>query len=385
MPNQLDFSDLAKPIAEDSPVGSDLRSSEDPLNPYRQVRDARSSARDREQRDDRGDIRGPGDVPASELWKKTSELAVRYLQKTGKDLEVAACLLEAELRIHGLAGLAAVAELTTELINRYWGRLFPAPDEDGFATTLLPLTRLNGEAILYPLQRLPVSDSAGGERLLVWQSEQAQRIEALKRDRKDELAARQIAGGAWTLERVNAAIGSTDDLFFVQLSQDLDRAKLALGKLDKAFESNVPEDARPILRRFQEGLGLVEAAARVSAGSRWEAAVLRGRTTEAPPDSVADTGSPAKPVLAAGSNAAGPGAAAGAISGREHAFQRLEEVALWFEKHEPQSLIPFEVRKVLRRGRMKPEQLFMELISEESARKYFYRDLGMVLPEQSDS
>jgi len=47
-------------------------------------------------------------------------------------------------------------------------------------------------------------------------------------------------------------------------------------------------------------------------------------------------------------------------------------------------LIPFEVRKVLRRGRMKPEQLYMELISDENTRQFFYRDLGMVLPEQSD-
>lgn len=382
MTRQRDFSDLQSPISAESAVGSDLRTSADPLNLYRQVRDARSSARDREQRDDRGDERGPGDLSAIELWKKTSDLAVRYLQTTGKDLEVLAYLLEAEVRLYGLAGLAATIELATGLIRKYWGSLYPVADEDGFAATLLPLTRLNGEAIIYPMQRLPISGPSGAEVLRVWQSEQAQRIEALKRDNKYEEVTKQVSRGAWTIERVNDAVNSTNDEFFVGLSHDLLRVRKAFEELDSVCEQQVPEDVQPIFNRFHDGLKAVEAAARLSAGARWDAAmkVAHGAAGVGEGNLVADnaTQSVQQPL---------PGSLKGpvvAVSGREQALQQLEEVALWFEKHEPQSLIPFEVRKVLRRGRMKPEQLYMELISDENTRQFFYRDLGMVLPEQSD-
>ncbi|MEI7702778.1 MAG: type VI secretion system ImpA family N-terminal domain-containing protein, partial [Planctomycetia bacterium] len=177
MTSELDFQQLLQPISEESAVGQDLRTSGDPSNLYRQVRDARSSARDREQRDDRGDDRAADEASAIEQWQKTSTLAQKYLQTVGKDLEVVACLLEAQVRVNGLGGLSAVIELSAGLIDRYWGQLYPLQDEDGYETTMLPLSRLNSEAIIYPLQRLQISETSGAEVLLVWQTDQAQRVE----------------------------------------------------------------------------------------------------------------------------------------------------------------------------------------------------------------
>ena len=55
----------------------------------------------------------------------------------------------------------------------------------------------------------------------------------------------------------------------------------------------------------------------------------------------------------------------------------LEKVAKWFESNEPQSLLPPEIRKVIKRGRMSPQELFQDLISDENARRQLYRDVGI--------
>lgn len=69
---------------------------------------------------------------------------------------------------------------------------------------------------------------------------------------------------------------------------------------------------------------------------------------------------------------------------RELALTQLEEIAAWFERNEPQSILPSEIRKVVRRGRMTPEQLYKDLIDDESVRRQLFRDVGIV-PQDSDS
>jgi predicted component of type VI protein secretion system len=131
-----------------------------------------------------------------------------------------------------------------------------------------------------------------------------------------------------------------------------------------------------VFHKFQEGFNAVEASMRLAGGAKWAAA--SSAQVVAPAGQQVATA----PLGGAVAVASVSGGVTVGLSGREQSFHRLEEVAQWFEKHEPQSLIPYEVRKVLRRGRMKPEQLFMELIPDESARTYFFRDLGMEMPEQ---
>ena len=48
------------------------------------------------------------------------------------------------MRSHGLAGLAAGAQLMAGLAERYWDGLFPLPDDYGMETRVAPVTGLNG-------------------------------------------------------------------------------------------------------------------------------------------------------------------------------------------------------------------------------------------------
>ncbi len=62
----------------------------------------------------------------------------------------------------------------------------------------------------------------------------------------------------------------------------------------------------------------------------------------------------------------------------------LENAARWFEKHEPQSILPSEIRKAIRRGRMNPEELYRDLISDESVRHQLYKDVGIEIRQQEE-
>jgi type VI secretion system protein ImpA len=71
----------------------------------------------------------------------------------------------------------------------------------------------------------------------------------------------------------------------------------------------------------------------------------------------------------------------GPIRTRSNALDLLETVAKWFETHEPQSILPSEIRKAIRRGKMSPQELYLDLISDTEVRRQLYKDVGMTLPE----
>ncbi|MBI3469462.1 MAG: hypothetical protein HY000_41200, partial [Planctomycetes bacterium] len=57
----------------------------------------------------------------------------------------------------------------------------------------------------------------------------------------------------------------------------------------------------------------------------------------------------------------------GGLNGREDAFRMLELVAAYFERMDPQSLLALQIRKIIRLGRMKPDEYYRELLDDDSA------------------
>src|SRR3954464_1127293 len=108
LPDGFDLEALLAPIPGDAPQGTDIREDFSATSPYNRLRDARSEARDAERAQDAGDQDTRDPAP---LWRTVRDLALKTLAETTKDLEVAAWLTEALVRSHGLAGLAAAAQL----------------------------------------------------------------------------------------------------------------------------------------------------------------------------------------------------------------------------------------------------------------------------------
>ncbi len=370
---ELDIPTLLTPFDGEFRGGVDLRDDDDPNNLYRQVRDARKDARDEETQ---ADLQGESSSDAIRQWREVWSNGQEYLQTVAKDLEIVAYMIEASVRLGGIGGLAQALNLTRELIENFWGEgeLLPTPDEDGIETTILPIARLNGDAISYPLLRVPMTEDTSVGEFVVWQHTQARQLDSMSSEERDQ----RIARGAVTSELFNRAVAETSDEFYQNLAAEIDQAKDAVAALNQTFHEKAGEEDAPNLSRFTATLEEAEQVLKNIAGARLVDSESDGESGGGD-EAAADGGAVAAP-----SGGAVGGGNRGEISNRNEAIEALEKVALWFERHEPQSILPAEIRKAKRRARMTPQELYMDLIADETVRGELFKDVGIEAPAEED-
>jgi len=362
----IDVTPLLEPITGESPVGLDLRESDDPNNDYRSIRDDRKRARDFEDLADLGESTPDGGEPRSEamqLWRQVEESGRDYVANQSKDIEIAAYLVEAMIRRHGVVGLRDGARVLLGLVEQYWGELYPRPDldyDEGIEATLTPIGRLDFN---YALQRIPVTEDTSIGEFVVWQHTQATQLESFDAEERQ----RRVEQGAITTEMFDRAAAETTPEFFQQLKTEIDEAVAAVNELGSALDERAGMDA-PNLKPALEALEEADRALRLIAGTKL--------ASDEPMEDGVDSGGEDSGEGATGGGGGG-GQSVGAIRGREDAFKELEKIALWFERAEPQSILPTEIRKAIRRGRMSPAELYADLIDDESVRDRLYRDVGI--------
>jgi type VI secretion system protein ImpA len=182
------------------------------------LRDLRGAARDIE----RASVLEDEPGAAASYWRPVLDAAPKILGTLSKDLEVAAWLIEAEVRLNGFAGLRDGLRLTRELVERYWEELYPSPDEDGLATRVAALAGLNGEGgvgtLIAPLRRVPLTEAVAGGPFALWHYQQAAEVSQIA---DAERRKRRLDAGAAALETVEKAAAATAPTFFQTLSADL--------------------------------------------------------------------------------------------------------------------------------------------------------------------
>lgn len=364
----LDISSLLSPFDGDSPAGTDLRLDDDPNNAYRKIRDARSEAKDLEER---AELEGETSSEAVRGWKSVWSDGQDYLQNFAKDLEIVAYMVEASVRIGGFAGLETSLILTSELIQNFWGELLPTPDEDGIETTLLPIARLNSNAITSALQRVSITDDSSVGEFGLLHYAQAKRLDTLDAEERD----RQMSRGAVTTTTFNQAVSETSDDFLRALDTQIESTLTSVDRLDSVLTEKAGEEYAPNLSKFRDSLKDAASTLRQVAGHRLEVIDESAHT-----DDEAANGD-----HEAGGDSGGGGGIRGGISNRQEALDVLEKVAVWFEQHEPQSILISEIRKVKRRALMNPEELYKDLISDSSVREQLFRDVGIEPTSEDES
>lgn len=363
----LDISSLLSPFEGDSPAGTDLRLDDDPNNAYRKIRDTRSDAKDLEER---AELDGETSSEAMKGWRTVWSDGQDYLQSCAKDLEIVAYMVEASVRLGGFAGLETSLLLTAELVENFWGELLPTPDEDGIETTLLPIARLNSNAITSALQRVSITEDTSVGELDLMQYAQAKRLDTLDAEERD----RQMSRGAVTTAAFNQAVGETSDDFLRSLNTQIASTLASVDRLDSVLTEKVGEDVAPNLSRFRESLNEAAATLRVVAGQRLEVV-----------DETSEVDGEGSGAVEGQGGANEDGGMRGGIATRQQALDLLEKVAVWFEQHEPQSILISEIRKVKRRALMTPEELYKDLISDSTVREQLFRDVGIETSSEDES
>ncbi len=212
--------DLLEPIPGDNPAGIDLRY--EPV--YDQIKVARTEEDDIPQGDWARE-RKTADFP------RVIELAQEALATQTKDLQLAAWLAEALLRVHGFQGFLEGLKLIRDLIASHWDHLYPELEEEDAEFRATPLEWL-GHYLDFAARSVPLN--AGGHSLLDYMVAQAVGYESPDQDKKAK-DARQSAvdDGKLTPEEFDKAFEATPKAWYKQLTASIAACLETIDALDK--------------------------------------------------------------------------------------------------------------------------------------------------------
>lgn len=370
---------LLAPLADDAGgVGADVRDGGPAAGLYFTIKDARAEAR----ADERAAL-SSGDPEADPLaagrraWETVAAGAAELLGEATKDLQVAAWLTEAWLRTGGLPGLAAGLDLLAGLVERYWDEgLYPREDEDGIESRVAPLFGLFGSSdqgtLLQPIKLLPLSDRADPP-VALWTIEtvRAQGTRHEDPDMAEELAARkrqQVAD-------MEGEIGRASPDFAAGAARATADALAAIDRLMAAVDARAPfgRFGSQVARPLEDIATLLRVHGPAAADAPEDA-----------PEGAADDGVDGADAAAdATDGAPARNKSARAPMDRARALETLLEVAAFFDRNEPQSLVGESLRNVVRRAGLSVDELLAELLPDGQQRALFLLRAGIGRGEDS--
>lgn len=375
----LDLDLLRVPVAADAPAGIDLQIDEAGRARRSALRDLREEARRIERQADEGDAAAGGWPAAVGIWRQVRDDAVDILAHLSRDTSIVAMLVEALCRTDGFAGLALGFDAARAMVESTWNDLYPAPDpEDGPMTDAMrieersmPLVRLSGldsEGLLVPaILRIPMTSDRAGDALGLCHYKSSRDLVNETDGEKIQLA---VSRGATSPDQFTAAVRGTDTEFFRAVFADLQSSRAAWESLcdavDTASAGAAGLPASPLRSLLEE----CDVAIRVFAPQ----AVPPAPSESAP----AGEGEASPPSTAPGIAAPGD-----PVRDREAAFRQLDVIAGFFERNDPHSLIAFQLRNVVRLGRMPPADYYREVIPDSGALQAMFRFVGIQPPPDS--
>ncbi len=351
------------PIEGDNPCGVDLREDSSPISLYYQIKDERTAARNIE----RQQI-SPEDMynQSKPHWKKLHDLATEVLVTKTKDIEIAAWLTEALLRLKGFEGLQQGFSIVRSFSENFWEGVYPLPDEDGLADRISPLAGLNGiendGTLISPILGLSITDSHQDDNYAFWQYRQAFELSRLADD-----AARQkrIDSGAIALSKIEVSVAHTDISFFNNLIANLQACQEEFQKLTALLDEKCGHDSPPssnikntLQSCFDEIHALVgERLKQQEADSQFN----ENSSEESDGNTSSDINSNAR------------------IKSREQAFDTIRKTAAYFRLNEPHSPLSYMLERVVLWGSLSLPQLLDEIINDENAKEAFCQLTGIAV------
>lgn len=345
----LDLGPLLAPLSESEPCGADLRW--DAL--YDEIRAARQSG-------DRSAFEG--EAPAVPKWDAVIEAAKEALAGRTKDLMLAAWLTEALLQQHGFAGLHDGLKVVNGLIENFWEQVYPRPDEGDWEPRIAPLVWLTepdrGARLPNLLRDAPLAPNRSGDgEVYSYNYWEARNPKGAGED--EQARQRRQADAARKAQLFDESVAATGREYYQALYSDVEGCRNELARLDRLLDGHLGRDA-PGTTSIRESVSVCEDLVR---------RILRSKGGDEP-DAEQEGGE-------AGEESGGGGPGGGPLRSREDAFRRLEEIAAFLRRTEPQSPVPYLVERAVAWGRMPFSSLLGELIKDSSTREQVVELLGI--------
>jgi type VI secretion system protein ImpA len=291
-------------------------------------------------------------------------VALKTLTETAKDLEVAAWLTEALVRSHGLAGLAAGAQVMGGLAERYWDGLFPLPDEDGMETRVSPVTGLNGRdgngSLMQPLYKVVLFTRRQDDTpVAFYQFQQAEKLSTTAADRRA------------AFDALDKDAHAADSRMFGSVLADAWAARDAWQAMANTLDEKAGADG-PSTTAVRDLLSqIIDIARRYAPADAVAAAAGEAAAAET---------AAAEAAVPAAAGAAGPSVVPGQMVSREDALRVLGEIANFFRRTEPHSPISYTLDEAVRRGRLSWPELLQEVVADLNTRNGILNMLGIRPP-----
>lgn len=344
----IDIDTLLAPVSDEAPAGSDPRADASTGSLYYQVKDARNAARSEE--------RSSVDTgrPAPEEWGTVVSAASELLSHRGKDLEVAAWLVEALVRTDGFAGLRDGLRVIAGIASRYWDGCFPELDEDGVEGKLVSIAGLSGAGaagtLVQPIRLLPLTNGSTAAYSL-WSYEQAVDLQKITDPARRQA---RLDAGAVSMEQFMQSVAETRSSDLAHTVALVDECLVALGEMASAFDAAAGAAAPPVS-------GLRELLSQVASSIRFFAADKLASAAIDDPAPVADG---SVQMTAPGPEAEIAVRRIDGYASRNEALAELTRLASYFRKTEPHSPISYTLEDTVRRARMTLPELLAELAGD---------------------
>ncbi|CAH1653481.1 MAG: type VI secretion system protein TssA [Chelatococcus sp.] len=359
----VDLDAIVASFAGEQPAGVDVRADAATSANYHELRDARAAARAVERRAMYESEEGSANaLEAMQAWRRVAAQAMQLLGGVSKDLEVAAWLSEALLRLQGFPGLRDGFRIIAGLVETHWENLHPQPDEDGLQRRLAAIAGLNGEGmegtLVAPIRMAPLVPTEAGA-FALWHYERAARIERLTSASAREAALNEAG---FCLETVATAARALPRGRGSEIHAAVVDAHAAVEAAGAALDHAAGE-AAPSLRQILNVLEEVR-----------EACCYLGL---APENDVFDAEEEGPSVGAAQAARDDCPAKQHRYASREAAISEILRIAAYLRRVEPHSPISYTLEEAVRRARLPLMDLLPELIPDREARRLFLLAAGI--------
>jgi type VI secretion system protein ImpA len=354
-PEILDFGSLLAPIAGENPAGESVR--------YSGEYDAIQEERREDEFLPMGEWQR--EVKTAD-WRAVIKHGTEAVATKSKDLQIAAWMVEALVRRNGFAGLRDGLRLLRELQESFWQGLFPEVEDGDLEFRSGPLNWLN--------EKLPASVReialAEGELHYSWNHwDESRKVDNLGRQNPEAMQA-AIGEGKITGEQFDKAVGSTQRAFYENLLEDINDTKERLSSLEKTVDEKFGRNAPSLIKIRNVINDYFEVVSGIVKKKRAQDPNYR---QEAESDSDAYAGSQD---LSNGSGQA-PANWASEPRSREEAFQRLNVIAGYLRRVEPQHPVSFLLERAVKWTKMPLDQWLGEVISNQDVLNNLRETLGI--------
>lgn len=343
---------LLKPIAEDQPCGPALRY--DPI--FTEIRLAREE-------DDPSLPMRQWERPLQKAdWPLIEARCKTMLTTRSKDLQIAAWLLEAWTRQHGVDGMYRGLSLVDRLLRQYWEGLHPVIQDGDADARVAPLEWINESFSVTVRVHVPLLKINGrkppAQTLVDWERMTARELAGHPAE------PRTAADNEASLTRIEV-IAYAHQRLGRELAQRLQVVQRCLNCLETmlAFVDLQLGAQAPNLSKLKGTLVAVERVLQQLVPEQKEEEMT---TPEAP------QGNHETPNMAAP-----PVAALSGWKNRDEAYATLDALADYLSLVEPHSPTPYLLRRAVNWGRMPLPELMAEIIREEGDLNRLVSMLGL--------